>query len=397
MNFRPRLVSFALLLCLALAWLPAALAENTPEPKPTATPVSVDEHPGLQLYLFHEYGDGDLDLVDMKSLLYDNHYYPSNTPKDAIESNYFDGYTLKALRRCCEKNGLEFDEYGVTTDTYFAIIRGDILDAEATPSPGDLSPEEAFPRLFPMVTDGPNAHVSQLQRQLKDLGYCTRDDGSEIMLQPGLYDESMYEAIVLFCEQNGYTVPPLDPGIIESSLQAAIMESKAPRVLPTPTPEPTVDPGPGGLVGFFLKQVSVLGLTMPNWAAWLVGLALLVALGAVAMYFFMPRKDKDASAKGSTGAIQFVIEYKGKKKEYRCNIDHTLKIGRNVGDFPIDTSDRTLSGKHCEIYYSGKTLMIRDYSTNGTYVNNKNCSKGEYALHSGDTIKIGDHVITIVF
>ena len=396
MNNRLCLVAFALLLCLSLAWLPACLAESTADPKPTATPVPVDEHPGLQLYLFHEYIEGDLDLIDLKSVLNDNHYYPSNTPKEAIESNYYDSYTHVALRRCCEKNNLVFDDYGVTTDTYYAIIRDGIRDAEATLSPEELSPEDAYPPLTPLVTDGPGAHVSQLQRQLKDLGYCTRDDMSEIMLQPGLYDENMYEAIALFCEQNGYNVPQIDPGIIESSLQIAILESKTRRAFPTP--EPTEEPGPSnsGLLGFFLKPVSLFGLEMPNWVVWLIGLALLVALGVVAMYFFMPRKDKDA-AKGTTGAIQFVIEYNGKKKDYRCNIDHTLKIGRNVGNFPIDTGDRTLSGKHCEIYYSGKTLMIRDYSTNGTFVNNKNCSKGEYPLHSGDTIKIGNHIITIVF
>ena len=129
----------------------------------------------------------------------------------------------------------------------------------------------------------------------------------------------------------------------------------------------------------------------------LIALALLVALALGVMFFFLPGGKGDAASAKGSGGIQFVIEYQGKKRNYNCDIDHTLKIGREVGDFPIDVNDHSISRKHCEIYYSGKNLMIRDYSSTGTFVNGKNCSKGEYVLHSNDTIKIGAHTITIVF
>ena len=41
------------------------------------------------------------------------------------------------------------------------------------------------------------------------------------------------------------------------------------------------------------------------------------------------------------------------------------------------------------------TLMLEDYSTNGTEVNQQSYHNGECAVHSGDTVKIGNHEITV--
>lgn len=59
--------------------------------------------------------------------------------------------------------------------------------------------------------------------------------------------------------------------------------------------------------------------------------------------------------------------------------------------------DTRISRKHCDIYYLNRNLMLRDHSSNGTYVNGKLLLNGEHVLTSGDVLKVGHHTITIYF
>lgn len=71
------------------------------------------------------------------------------------------------------------------------------------------------------------------------------------------------------------------------------------------------------------------------------------------------------------------------------------KLGRNV-DNDIPVPDPSASRLHAEIEYipDAKTLTIRDLnSTNGTYVNHNRLFQ-PMSLHTGDSIRIGEHVIT---
>jgi|GEM_PF-3135053 len=386
----------ALVLMLILVF-PHAFAAPTPEPTtvPTVDPNAWTDS-SLKFVLFQT--DETKELFRMKSRLSDMHYFYSNTPEDSIKNDFFDRYTLMAIEQCCERNGLEYRENGVCVDTFNAIVSGNIVDAAATPTPAP-SGAAAFRTIYPMNEGG---DVTALQQQLMKLGYAfDLNTGESVVFQPGVYDEKMMTALQTYSSLKRIEGLPENQSITPE-LQTILLNDSEAYVPPTPAPTEAPEKV-NKLVAYFTAPTTLFSIQMPTWGVWLVSIGLIVLLTLVLLYFFMPSNDKKNNGKkpsqkrGKAGKISFVIEYNGKKTEYRCDIDHTLKIGRNIGDFPIDTDDLALSGKHCEIYYSGKTLMIRDYSTNGTFVNNKPCNSGEYALHSGDTIKIGNHTLTIMF
>ena len=368
-----RILRITLLLSLLLALLPWALAAETPAPtvEPTTVPMDMVDHE-LQYYLFEHDSQGH--VLDLKSALNDFGYYPSAAQDGDKRSDFLDSITMVALERCCKLNNLPYDPYGVTTEAYFAITNRQIIDqTKPTPTPSPMGDDALY---HPIAVNESSDAVTALQGQLKKLGYAIDPNtGEPVELQLGVYTREMQQIIAFYCRENNLNVPGLnDP--ISPQLQGTIMKDTKVYVLPTPTPEPTPTSN-GKIIDYFTAPRTLFGkITMPTWGVWLVAMALVAAIVLVMIYFFMPGSSDSGKKKGGKrgGKIKFIIEYDGKKKEYSCDIDHTLKI-----------------------YYSGKTLMIRDYSTNGTFVNGKACNAGEYALHSGDTIKIGAHTLTILF
>ena len=97
------------------------------------------------------------------------------------------------------------------------------------------------------------------------------------------------------------------------------------------------------------------------------------------------------------GEMVFTVDYNGKTCVYREQINNYVRIGRATDKFPLDLSDKGISRKHCEIYMKAGKLMLRDFSSNGTFVNGELCHHAERALYSGDMLKVGDHRITVQF
>lgn len=62
-------------------------------------------------------------------------------------------------------------------------------------------------------------------------------------------------------------------------------------------------------------------------------------------------------------------------------------VGRQAGN-DLMLSDKSVSGRHCEIIVAGETLRLRDlHSTNGTFINGRRVK--ESPLAGGQTIRIG--------
>ena len=105
--------------------------------------------------------------------------------------------------------------------------------------------------------------------------------------------------------------------------------------------------------------------------------------------------------KGGKGAakntLRFSITFQGKTEETETQIVKSLKIGRGIGNFPLNMEDTMISRRHCELYYNNNALMLRDYSSNGTMVNGKSVHNAECLLASGDEIIIGNHTIVVRF
>jgi predicted component of type VI protein secretion system len=75
------------------------------------------------------------------------------------------------------------------------------------------------------------------------------------------------------------------------------------------------------------------------------------------------------------------------------------RIGRHTGnDWVLRDPDRYVSGRHAEIEHRGGTWLLRDTSTNGTFVNGSEEALGPdrpHALSNGDRFRIGEYEIEV--
>jgi predicted component of type VI protein secretion system len=75
------------------------------------------------------------------------------------------------------------------------------------------------------------------------------------------------------------------------------------------------------------------------------------------------------------------------------------RIGRHTSnDWVLRDTERYVSGRHAEIEHRGGTWLLRDTSTNGTFVNNSDEALGPdrpHQLASGDRFRIGEYEIEV--
>ncbi len=75
------------------------------------------------------------------------------------------------------------------------------------------------------------------------------------------------------------------------------------------------------------------------------------------------------------------------------------RIGRHTSnDWVLRDSERYVSGRHAEIEHRGGTWLLRDTSTNGTFVNGSDEALGPdrpHALSHGDRFRIGEYEIEV--
>lgn len=74
-------------------------------------------------------------------------------------------------------------------------------------------------------------------------------------------------------------------------------------------------------------------------------------------------------------------------------------IGRDPKcDWPINDRELALSARHCEILLLNGQLMLRDLSTNGTFVNgSRKRLAGDHVLRHGDRIGLGNYLIEVAY
>ncbi len=75
------------------------------------------------------------------------------------------------------------------------------------------------------------------------------------------------------------------------------------------------------------------------------------------------------------------------------------RIGRHTSnDWVLRDADRYVSGRHAEIEHRGGTWLLRDTSTNGTFVNDSDEALGPdhpHQLSNGDRFRIGEYEIEV--
>lgn len=159
----------------------------------------------------------------------------------------------------------------------------------------------------------------------------------------------------------------------------------------------------------------------PKWAYFAAGVAVLLALLAIAFMVMKKKRQKDAASKhaehsptvpmpSNGGTIQvpkvsptvsrpsgpsinielIVTGTKGAVGTFKASFSDRLVLGRNKGESALSIpDDGTISSRHCELVFSKGKLFVQDLqSTNGTMVNGVPI-KGSYPLNEGDKLTLG--------
>ena len=367
-----------MLVCLSVPC--AALAEN-PEPTPvsyTAYNEQTEDVASKVRYGLYRVLEGNErnELFNVKNKLYSFGYYGDNTANRT--GSYLDDNDLLAIVDCWIKNTSQSypaPSYGLTYGALDLILNGDIANLTVTVAPTEE------PLQYSDIAWGEGGEdLVVVVNRLYDLGYLADHDLKT-------YDQTVHDAIAQFGQYNGFQYYYSDEETrpITAHLQEVLMSENAKEMPPAEAePEPP----------YFERRVAVAGLNVPMLALWCVGLVVLVLCVLAAIYFFVPSDNRKSAKKGK---VHFRITYKGETQEIDADISKPLKIGRGVGNFPINLEDSRISRQHCELYYLRDALMLRDYSANGTMINGRPVSNAECILNSGDIIVIGDHTITISF
>lgn len=388
-GIRKRLVSVALSFTVILSLSPATLAEQ-PTPAPTAVYYTdynnntADNNKKIYLGLFNDMQPQSAqanDLYALKKLLYENGYYEAvgvSNNEISWQSNALDEITLNALREYCLRNDIsEYDsQLGLTYGAWWHIQGGEFINLNA--------PEGDDGEYSEILWGKGSESLSKIVDRLYELGFLENRTHE-------VYDNEIRDALEEFGKNNGlqdYYANDSGDAVrpINADIQRVLFSNDA-------SAKPT--PKKGGPSDYFVRTVDVAGLKIPMLALWGIALAVLVACILVAIYFFMPSESKKGGKKKKQNLVHFDISYNGKTQRTEAEIVKTLKIGRGVGNFPLDLSDMQISRRHCELYYLNGSLMLRDYSANGTLVNGKPVHNAEEILKSGDVLMIGEHSITI--
>ena len=383
MRRMPRSLVLIAVVMLVLGLGAGALAQQNPQPTPQFPPEGIDQTQFILLPY-----EARAEAMIVKERLYDYGYYPSFfSDKSALQNSWLDVADFAALQECCQQNDLEYSEYGLLFPTYEAIKNGDIINR--TPN------VTAAPAYHLIVYGESSSDVGKIQSKLQSLNYKEN-------YAINIYDAALRDALDRFIKANNYNYDQYAAGGITPELQEWLFTSDGllPYVEPEVTPEPTAAPTPvpGGverLQNYFTGSTAVFGLKLPTLALWLAGIVILVLIFLAIFHFFGPGQGK--ARKNDENVVSFDISYRGQMQTYNCIIPKVLRIGRNIGSFPLNMEDTSISRRHCELYYQNGQLVLHDYSSYGTQVNGRLIHNSECKLNSGDTLQIGDHIIRITF
>ena len=332
----------------------------------------------------------DVDIIDFKVRLYDLGFYSAGVGSDTLQSMKLDDLTMAAVKLVCTYNpDLTYYNDGVSNALYWRVMG--LTD-------GDLKTplDEDYRTLEP--GDSGEA-VTKVQNRLNQLGYGA--DGAAF--EPGVYDDRLQSAVEDFARCNNYVYE--QDGSVSVELQKLLFSEEAQAYSAKDAGKGTISER---VFGYLSARGKLLGVTLPNYALWLIGFVLLCVIVLLAVKLASPGAEKQETPKKGAGAalqerklrpgeIRFKVEYGSETYVYYGSMKSYVRIGRATGDFPLNMNDESVSRKHCEIYREGSELMLRDYSSYGTMINGEMCRHSQHVLHSGDVIEVGRHRIEIEF
>ncbi|MCD7844868.1 MAG: FHA domain-containing protein [Oscillospiraceae bacterium] len=313
----------------------------------------------------------------------------------------YDAATQYAVYHFCLVNGLTYFSQGVTTEVWNAILSD---SAAALESEAEVYQDIAYGET--------GSAVLTLQTRLKELSYYT--DGAE--LDPGVFDAGTQKAVETFCQVNQVTYSGTGAS---AAVQYIIYSDGA--ISYTDRDKGSLSQR---LSSYMTGTVSVFGGEVPVFLLWICSVILVVLILVLCIFFFVPGKDRqppgqqqtpvywrksgalrdDASVltQGKThdtskAVMDVQIRFQDQVKNIQCPCSGTVTIGHGGCSIPLDNRDGTVSHSHCELYYRGAILMLRDHSTNGTFVNGRLVHNAECRVYSGTQLTVGRHELYIQF
>ncbi len=298
----------------------------------------------------------------------------------------FDSKTYDAALKFCEVNGFVLNPNGI--DGVFRD-RLNSPDVKENPIP------------FELIRKGADDEkVKELQDRLFTLGYYKNKDSK----RTGVCDDDMIAAVALFAQRNSVV---FDNVTITEDLFNQIMSENALKYSDTVENKPFFE----RVKDFLTGGVSFMGIRMPMFLVILLVVIILAGLTFLLIHTFgsdgkngdsRPAADslKDSwNISGGSGEgarrAELEVRFRGSSQRVVVNLDKPLRIGRTEHTLPLNESDSDISRHHCQMYFRGDALLLRDYSTNGTSVNHKPYHNCECVIHSGDILSIGNHEISV--
>ena len=258
-------------------------------------------------------------------------------------------------------------------------------------------------------------NVLAVQSRLMELGYY--QDGNR--LTPSLYDEATQQAIQLFCETNHIATSGtiLTPGMQHILFSEGVKPYSVPEVHQSLSEQ---------FFHYMSGSTAMFDTDLPTYLVWLFSGLLIVLILILAVHFFVPdfnhekrkeqpketgqywratqalKQDGDVVTQkrihgGASRRIDIQICYGSEVRSIPCCCPPNITIGRGNCVVILDSSDLSASSSHCEIAFRGAVPVVRDHSTNGTYVNKNYLHHAECRLYSGDRLKIGAHEVLVEF
>ena len=385
-----RIIALWLALLMLLAWA-AAFAED-PEAEIVVPRGGVD----TQL------------LPYSKRTLREKGYYPSDLSEEElneiVKSAELDDSTMVALSRLAAEypdvpayNG---GNDGITSKARWDLAKDpDKIKPIATPRPDETPPPDTY-RNIPRDDITAGDEIERIQSRLIELKYL---DQKTLGFKARELNDVVFDALKDFANDNSSAAANLySDDMVSADLQTLLFSELA-----LPRPSGFAEK----LRRYFMGKVSIFGLGVPRLVLWIVGILLLAGCVVAVIHFFGPGEKDDVPENQNpetprpgkismnplrhSKKIHFEITYKGAVTRHDEAIEDVLKIGRNVGNFPLNMEDTEISRRHCELYYEGKTLMFRDYSSYGSYINGEFFNNTQRPLKSGDVIVIGEHTIKV--
>ena len=332
--------------------------------------------------------------IDIKTKLRDKGYYNPSVPPETFTKNELDDFTLDALGKLAatypDMPGYDGRGQGMTEQAWYNLMyQADYIQSIATAAQGyaDITLEGG----------GEPKVIESMQQRLKDLNYLSMNDAD---YKPGEVSPALFAAMEAFLSRNGFS-ELYDPNTISAAAQEKLLDLSIDSLVAAEKLSFVEK-----LRAYFTSSRRILGLNIPMVALWCVGIALIALCVVLFIHFFKADPEGEGGArKGSSTQsrryrskpIKFEINYHGSVTTHEESIEGFLKIGRNVGDFPLNMDDTTVSRRHCELFFQDKKLMLKDYSTAGTRINDEMVHDTQREVKSGDTLSIGDHKIKVTF